>query len=207
MVSDQRHFGGRRHVQARETDDGDASPNRSARRVAITAACSSRMREWSATSCEFAKRARLARTVASSSQWAAMGKRRFAKDLFQGLLVVDQQVTRAGADKDLDARRPLGALQFGQIVGRRSDVEAEIDQRLAGRQLQLFVQSLDRRRRRIRVGHFQKRRDAALGTGARGRRQIFFVRQTGFTKMHLIVNDTRQQVLAAGVDHLVDVEL
>ena len=73
-------------------------------------------------------------------------------------------------------------------MGRRSDVETEIYMALLGCQHQLFFQCLQRRRCRFRVWHFQKRSDATLGTGPRGRVEIFLVCQPWFPKMNLIVD-------------------
>ncbi len=57
-----------------------------------------------------------------------MGKRGFREDAFQRFLIIDQQIARAGADEDLDARRALSRLQLAEIVRRGADVEAVIDQ-------------------------------------------------------------------------------
>ncbi len=59
----------------------------------------------------------------------AMGgdrQRRLGEDAFQGRLLIDEQIPRAGADEDLDAGRALRCLQLGDVVGRRPDVEAVV---------------------------------------------------------------------------------
>ena len=69
-------------------------------------------------------------------------QRRFGEDAFQRVLLVDEQVAGAGADEDLDAGRAMGAAQLGDVVGRRADVEAVVDERLLGGQREFFVQPL-----------------------------------------------------------------
>ena len=62
-------------------------------------------------------------------------------------------------------------------------------------------------RRRLGVGHLQKRGDPTFGAGPGGVRKVFLVRQTGLTKVNLIVNHTRQQMQSSRIDDLVDGQL
>ena len=74
----------------------------------------------------------------------AMGgdrQRRLGEDSFQCGLLVDEQIARAGADEDLDAGRAVGVLQLVEIVGRRADVEAVIDERFAGPRARAFLRA------------------------------------------------------------------
>ena len=54
---------------------------------------------------------------------------------------------------------------------------------------------------RAGVGHLEHRRDAAQHRGAGAGLEIFLVGQAGIAKMHLAIDDARQDVEAGGVDH------
>ena len=83
-------------------------------------------------------------------------QRRLGEDPLQRVLLVDQQIARAGADEDLDAGRAVGLPQLVDIVARRADVKAVIDERLSGRQRELFFQPRLRRRRPARCSAFRE---------------------------------------------------
>ena len=134
-------------------------------------------------------------------------QRRLGEDPFERRLFVDEQIAGAGADEDLDPRRAVGGLQLVEIVARRPDVEAIVDERLLGRQRELLFEPRLRDRRRHGVRHFEKRRDAALGARAAGRGEIFLVRQPRLAEMDLVVDHAGHQVQPGGVDHFVDAEL
>ena len=59
-------------------------------------------------------------------------QRRLGEDPLEVLLTLDQQVAGAGADEDLDARRPAGVLQFLHVLRRGTDVEAVVHQASLG---------------------------------------------------------------------------
>ena len=52
------------------------------------------------------------------------------------------------------------------------------------------------------VGHFEHRGDAAEHGAARARIQVLLVGQARLAEMHMAVDDARQEVQAAAVDHL-----
>jgi hypothetical protein len=54
-----------------------------------------------------------------------------------------------------------------------------------------------------RIGHFQKRRHAAGCASARGMCKVFLMGQTGFSKVHLIIDHSRQKMETAGIDDLI----
>ena len=134
-------------------------------------------------------------------------QRRLGEDSLQRVLLVDEQIARAGADEDLDSGRAVGLPQLGDVVARRADVEAVVDERLAGGQRELFFQPRLRRRGRHRVRHFEKRRDAALRARPAGGGEVLLVREARLAEMDLVVDHAGQQMQSAGVDHLVDCEL
>jgi hypothetical protein len=130
-------------------------------------------------------------------------QRRFGKDRLQRRLLIDQQIARAGADENFDARRARGEFQFRHVVRRGADVKAVVDQALARGQSELFVQPLYRGRCRHGVGHFQEGRHAPLGAGPRGRVQVFLVRESRLAEVDLVVDHAGDQVQAAGRDNLI----
>ena len=157
----------------------------------MSAAAWSRMREWSATSCVSGE----PRRVGADGRFVfAVGgdrQRRLGEDAFERRLLVDEQVAGAGADEDLDAGRAVGRLQLVEVVARRADVEAVVDERLLGRERELFFDAGLRDRGRHGVRHFEKRRDAALGTRAAGGGEIFFVREARLAEVDLVVDRRR----------------
>ena len=132
---------------------------------------------------------------------------RVGEDPFQGLLVVDQQIAGARADEDLDPRGPAGGLKLCDIVGRGADIEPVVDEAPCGSQRQLLLQALTGHRVGQRIGHLEERRDTPFRTGPRCVPQILFVSEPRFAEMHLIVNDTRQQVQSGRVDRILGRDL
>ena len=105
--------------------------------------------------------------------------------------------------KDLDAGRAVGLREVVEIVGRGADVESEVDDRPCGGQPSLASSSSCVVAGGTVLGISRKVVTPPLAQAREARSQIFFVRQTRFAKVDLIVDHARQQVHARGVDRLV----
>ena len=121
----------------------------------------------------------------------AEGQRRLREDAFQGLLRVDQQVAGAGPDEDFDARRAagVGGRQFVDVVRRRPEVEAPVDEALRRGDPVLRLPEFAGGGVRDGVGHLQHGRDPAGRGGPGAGVQVLLVRQPGVAEMHLVVHD------------------
>ena len=127
---------------------------------------------------------------------------RLGENSFERLRVVDEHVARRRAHEHLDAAGVCGrdALDLLEIRVGRAEVEPVVDVAAGGRDPPLLGQRRAIRRRRLRVRHVEKARDAAAKRRQRLRGQRRLVREAGLAAVHLVVDETRQEVLAAQID-------
>ena len=149
--------------------------------------------------------AALARTKVSSSQWAAMGRQVWAK-IFQRLLFIDQQVTGGRPDENLDTARSCFFTEPRGVLPGRSPEEPIVHHTRPLRAGQLGGEGVRGGGGGRGVGHLHECRHAPFcgrhGSGAK----VLLVRETGLTKMNLIVNQPREDVHARCIDDVIRVD-
>ena len=120
-------------------------------------------------------------------------------------IVAHQQRAGRRAHEDFYARRARQALKLGNvahIVMGAADPEGEIAMHAFGRAADLVGERRLGRRRRVGVGHFEHGGDAAEHGRAGAGLEVFLMRRAGLAKMHLAVDDARQNVQPLAVDPL-----
>ena len=138
------------------------------------------------------------RILTMCHQWQLAG----LEDAFQRLLLVNQHITRRWPHKQLDAWNPV-CRQLGK--GFRIIVGGPIEERvvyvaLLTGQSKLLFQSLQRSRLWIAVGHIKKRSNTTGSSSPTFCIDISLLRQSRLTKMHMVVNDTWQDITTRGID-------
>ena len=120
-------------------------------------------------------------------------------------IILHQQRAGRRAHEDLDARRPRQALQLRHVLGvlvGAAHPEGEIAVHAMQTARNLVGEGLGGGRQRIGVRHFEHRRHPAQHSRARARLQIFLMGQARLAKMHLGVDDPRQDMQPRAVDAL-----
>jgi hypothetical protein len=138
-----------------------------------------------------------------SSQCTATGSAGTGENLLERGLIVDQHVAGRGTHEHLDAAGELGsdAANLLDVGVGRAKIKAVIRVRAARCDRAFFLEPRDLRSRRRRVGHVEKAGHAAADRRQRFRRDRGLVGQSRFAKMHLIVDQARQQVTPVEIDH------
>lgn len=125
----------------------------------------------------------------------------FREDGAQGFHPVYQHVARAGSHEQLHAAYP-GLVQFLQqvdIVVGRSEVEGIVDDAFGGGVGKLLFQGFQRGGLGVAVRHVHEGGHASgCGSGCFGG-HVRLVGQARVTEMHVVVNDTWNEVTAVGV--------
>src|SRR5487761_2038298 len=120
-------------------------------------------------------------------------------------IVLYEQGTGGRSHENLDACGPRQTLQLTQIADvfmRAAHPKCKIAVHAVGAALTLVRQGFRAGGERVGVGHFKHGGHTAQDSGARTAFQIFLVRGTRLTKMHLRIDDARQNMQAGAIDDL-----
>ena len=130
--------------------------------------------------------------------------RRLTEEAHQHLILVHQHITRAAAHEELDAAHPfrVGLLHLFEVVVGSPEVERVVGQRLLSRHVKLLLQKVLRRGLRHRVGHIHERGHTPSNGSTAFGVNVGLVRHSWLTEMHMLVNDTWNQVSAFRLNDL-----